>query len=348
MRSLKSQYDRLTALSTLLFTANLILSPLPLGSILIILFNKHRLDHLTLIVALALGPTFGIRCMRMGEFLNAMALSIKLRMIVEEARADKRPPLLLLRSFSNNQLTHAAETVFGIRLPTFMARAERGFLYFLGLATASLGRSVAIGNPSECLVFGQQMWGLEHFYVESDDKRWVDLFMIMARAARVILLIPETSPGIEREMHTLVKRKLTGKALVFMPPLAPKGMSNRKVARRWEDVRAFWEGKGMALPAYNPLGLVYRPNKDFSIAESRTLGPEDLTEGLKARVGELLPGSTMEATPLRDVMRQIERRGFRFLFRQQSDQPWSYQVIRTVYVFLFATMLLWAAHHYKP
>jgi hypothetical protein len=111
---------------------------------------------------------------------------------------DKRPPVLFLRSFSDDSLK------------TKTGRLEEQ----LQQAAMERGPFIAIGAPADALPPD----GAYRDYVDEDQwqRRVIDL---MARAA-IILILPGTSKWIEWEIDNILNRGMLAKTTIVFPPLS--------------------------------------------------------------------------------------------------------------------------------
>jgi hypothetical protein len=135
-------------------------------------------------------------------------------------RVDPRPPILYLRSFQDDQ----AFRLF-----------ERSLARFNGL-----GPLIALGSPGDA---GQPRGGY-YSYVSSD--QWKDRITEYMQRARIIILVPAVTEGVDWEIATIKNLGFLEKtALVF-----PHGLLERK--RRFEIVR---EAVADRLPAINALNI---------------------------------------------------------------------------------------------
>ena len=211
-------------------------------------------------------------------------INIRLALIRELSKTDERPPLLLLRSFAKTDLTDTCAHFFLGNRRSQMIEGGVAFSYFFGQAAAPTGRLIAIGKVKEVgghfagrLGYFGVMDEVEQLYIITDEERWYRVFLYLAEASRAIILIPEITAGVEREMSILAHSNLTSKTLVFMPP-TPKNVKGieefvrQKYANRWRTVREYWQARGLNLPDYDLRGMVYRPNADFSIQHCRVIG----------------------------------------------------------------------------
>jgi hypothetical protein len=132
---------------------------------------------------------------------------------------------------------------------------RRSYLNDLARAVQQLGRLIAIGAPDKVITdaFSKQ----DLLYFQSDESCWPHMFDLAATAARTIILIPGTSPGLLREVRTLRSSGSLSKTILFMPP-TPRGAIRwigeynqpREVAREWEHARNALTNIGIKLPEY--------------------------------------------------------------------------------------------------
>ena len=177
---------------------------------------------------------------------------------VIHGRSDKRPPILVLRSFFFTSLAYRPDQYGDYAI-------YRGHSYVNDFARAvdQFGQLIAIGAPGE--VTGVSFARQDVLYFQSAKATWFEMFNLAAQAARSVILIPGTSPGLMQEVHALISSDSLVKVIVFMPP-TPTGMINKwiirykepeGIARKWEQVRTSWRDLGLELPAYRNCGMLF-------------------------------------------------------------------------------------------
>jgi len=279
----------------------------------------------TLFLLLCIVPLVGTFCVAGYYHYLCEGIGIKIELLRESSREDERPPILFLRAFAETDLTETYARVYPCYCSRYATvRGGEPFSYFFGKATAHLGRLLAIGKISEAR--GHIMWHrlffsymdeVEHLYLVTDDERWYRLFDYLARSCRAILVIPEITPGVEREISLLANSALISKTVVFMPPTTAnfEGLCVKEVrekyANRWSTVQEHWRRRGLRLPDYDRRGILYRPNADFSMQAWQVLGGEPDDPFDYSRIGEAAVSLLREvgdssARPLSVILNHLE------------------------------------------
>jgi len=123
---------------------------------------------------------------------------------------DKRPPILFLRSFADDQVT--------LQQLGFWSRLMRGETpkrrldHMLVEHFARYGPVVAIGRPGEKSL----PFGAARIYV-TDDK-WQEVVIDLATKAGHIVLLADPTPGVAWEVQTMFGEKFRAKTLFLAPP----------------------------------------------------------------------------------------------------------------------------------
>ncbi len=193
------------------------------------------------------------------------------RRILHTARHDARAPFLILRSFGNDSLGVGPDCSLGDQ-PIVQPHS---FVVDIGLLTQTLGMSVAIGPTAGGL--GQDQF---HVIFSTSNDNWRSVFQFTADSARAIFFIPGITDGTAHELQALLSSEvLLDKTLVFMPPtpeiprlkLFSVYINPEIVRENWVKSQSFWRDRGLAFPDYDEKGMIYIPNRDFSIRRSWTL-----------------------------------------------------------------------------
>jgi hypothetical protein len=129
---------------------------------------------------------------------------------------DRRPPVLLLRSFVDDELLFDDEGI-----------SDRTFEEAVTDQLWGFGPVVAIGRPNETLPLS----GAVREYVSHDV--WQERVEELARYAVAILMIMEPTPGFGWELQDMARLKCLNKVVLVMPPLPFK-----EVERRWATLVA--------------------------------------------------------------------------------------------------------------
>jgi hypothetical protein len=161
---------------------------------------------------------------------------------------------------------------------------------------------VALGRPGEMYGAGR---------VPADEKTWQGTVARLALAATTILVIPAAHPGTLWELAWLKRSHCLAKTVLIMPqdPHAPSGHwiiregpeqifgtqweggHTFDYAGEWASARASAGSLGLALPAYEPQGMLFALDDDGSLRDQRPLsivGVLRQTPKLRASLAGLL------------------------------------------------------------
>ncbi len=265
---------------------------------------------------------------------------VKMQHEHELARQSPNPPILFLRSFQRPELTRGPLSVssssldFGLSHSSTATYGGETLAYHIGEAVSELGRLVAIGNHTEAFwtravddpmsipEIGSQA------YLISKEENWLEVFLEVVRASKFIIVIPETTTGIVREMKILKDAEFIKKILILMPPTPQAQMNESSNMReiypyfrsRWNEVRSILAGKGIYLPVYNGTGMIYLPNLDFSVRISEPLSKipykeemfpqvsnSDILMAIQTTIYKMLQSlPTVKGVPLNELVKRLE------------------------------------------
>ncbi len=113
------------------------------------------------------------------------------------------------------------------------------------------------------------------FWLTTRDDDWEDNFHLLARDAAAILICPETTEGIRREIAFLKDRGFLKKSVFFMAP-SPKARNwfvsgfiqyeePEARAQRWKRHREEYRVEGIELPEYDERGLFFTLDDDLQV-----------------------------------------------------------------------------------
>jgi hypothetical protein len=200
------------------------------------------------------------------------------------AEVDRRPAILLLRSFSestshtSDALPPAGWGAAGVQNGVLLGQRQKFEVYVLpelAPLLAGMGQLIVIGDkPAETATsaWGQpsvvevkstlQDWVSDfrnpHVAVcEVNDSEWETAFRDLALASAMIVSLPGTSPSALKELRALIEWKLTGKLCFVMPPST------------WGNFSGLWSSfrqamSGTSVPEYRATGMLYLVNPDLS------------------------------------------------------------------------------------
>ena len=105
-------------------------------------------------------------------------------------------------------------------------------------------------------------------YINVNDEQWFDAFKLLATASYFILIIPSDSKSLLLEIEFIINNNLESKVLVYMPPSDQDQYKYVKTV--WDRCCKYLSKANLNFPAYQKKGLLYVPNKDFSVASKNT------------------------------------------------------------------------------
>jgi hypothetical protein len=134
------------------------------------------------------------------------------RVTVEELiRTDKRPPILFLRSFRDDQIKLAPPRRLFFRWLFALGEPPPMLDHVLVEETAEIGPPLAIGMPGRPPPFGAARTYL-------DDEEWRAGVATFAERARTIVIVIDDTEGIIWELSHIRESGYTAKTLFLLPP----------------------------------------------------------------------------------------------------------------------------------
>ena len=128
---------------------------------------------------------------------------------------DRRPPVLLLRSFDDEALATRE------RPSDFAVSVEKA----IGRAVSGRGPLIAIGNPGEAAPDGHAY----RTYLSNDE--WQEVVLAWISDSQLIVVILGTTEWVRWELENICRQNQLGKTLVLLPPT-----DNAGKRRRWETL----------------------------------------------------------------------------------------------------------------
>ncbi len=230
------------------------------------------------------------------------------RLILLMARTDKRPPILLLRSFSKTDLllsprgsTYIQEGLSGLQVSAGGELMLAQIIEPLGL----YGMPVLLGDRP---FSDDQICDLNLLPLPCGDHNWRGVFEKVAYAASALVVIPEETEGVAAELLAIAKAYWS-KTLILMPPLHhPKGeitTGDDSYEKRWERVRVNLREFGIELPSYRPQGMLYIPDPMLQPQFEEILGEWSI-DSFSLALGVLFPKLSGTSEPLREVLQKLD------------------------------------------
>jgi hypothetical protein len=175
---------------------------------------------------------------------------------------DKRPPILLLRSFDDDHVEVSSRDKSSRELMWFLGQKPAAtFEVVLERLLKTAGPVIAIGRPGESL----PPLGAARLWVSNDE--WQARVMeLLGKCQRVVMIMGEIEgrPGLTWEFQRLLECGSPEKVVFVVPPV-----SEEVAAERWERYRALSLGK---LPPYQGREVVARFDAQGTCQVTR--GPE--------------------------------------------------------------------------
>jgi hypothetical protein len=275
-----------------------------------LLSGDRRLD-LRIMVGILAGVTAitlaSLMLVRAHQLLP-LANGLREDVLIEQARSDPRPPILILRSFTKSAYTSEPRPIAidwscdGYPVTTI---ADGPLVVDdLAEATVDLGLLMAVGGNDHRSVHKQ------YLTLEVADSQWLSAFEAIALASQAIFLLPQTTPGLTKEVQAVVNCDLMSKLLVFMPSTPtddPWGLFEGKYnyASEWQQVRELWHRRGFRLPEYDSKGMVYSPRPDLSVKRGFYLNGEWNNYVLREAILATLPVPYLKVASVSQLMRDL-------------------------------------------
>jgi hypothetical protein len=210
---------------------------------------------------------------------------------------DYRPPILVLRSFSDER------SKLGDELPTNVFDARGGKNPYVWQLTQ------ALWDWSRIVMFQLETFdarvSMSAVIIEPVND-WEKAVIKIAERSWLVLIFPASTPSCIRELDLLRDNGLLSKTVLFMPPsqtLSIKLLSlltgqiptQSTQADSWEQLRIELLGFGFEFPTYDKKGMLFTPTEAFAINNSISLNNNAYSW---KRLRELVPGPGVAEEPL--------------------------------------------------
>ena len=242
----------------------------------------------------------GIIAVAGGTFLGRRGKQLLQPTATELRSHDQRPPVVLLRSFGDDDLSVVEDvTEDGPRTADFEESIEDHF--------APFGPFIAIGKPGEKL---PTLGAARNYYADTE---WHDAVATWMKEARMLVVIPGLTGGLGWELDTIRHSGHIGKLLVLMPPRLPDKESSNGIKTGLEWRNSF-DGRGWRRVTPNEQSEDEETRWDTLRQAFAGIGafnelPEDCPDGLIAlhstRQGDLILLTGPEIAWERDYERAI-------------------------------------------
>jgi len=147
-----------------------------------------------------------------------------------------------------------------------------------GVTLEDIARTFAREHHLDYIKLGGQSRAEGAATIVSDNKYWQDVARVMMEQGPVILLVPDTTPGLSWEIEQLATAGWLQRKVTLLFPNVP----SEELDRTWNAFRALTAAHGVALPAFprnrewHPLAARLGPDRCRWVAVLRspwTTGP---------------------------------------------------------------------------
>jgi hypothetical protein len=148
------------------------------------------------------------------SFLRRAARWFSRASYAEQVERDPRPPILFLRSFQDDQVHLPERGLWRRWLRALLAPGIRGrrLDHFLVESFSRYGPALALGNPGE----KQLPFGAARVYCTHDT--WKDQVAAIANRANYVVLVADSTPGVEWEIWHFLTPAWREKTLFIVAP----------------------------------------------------------------------------------------------------------------------------------
>jgi hypothetical protein len=146
------------------------------------------------------------------------------------------------------------------------------FEQILRKAVETLDRASLYTSPLHLVALGEYdaaIFGAG--LAQASEAEWRECFAALTRAVRLIVMVPSVRPGTLWELSQLVGMKAWGKTLFVMPESLYSREAQVEAERLWQQVTVAARDLGVALPAYDKNGAIFRLSADGSVLGTRPL-----------------------------------------------------------------------------
>jgi len=258
------------------------------------------------------------------SFSNRMAIGRRIRRIVFDSTGRPIDMLELSRDPQVRLKREGLEGLLGRRLDLGEPRPDLTLLTFLGEARHQHELPfVGVSN-------GSSLGGVLRL-VHAPDDLWFEAMKALAVHARAILIVPDDSPSLVREVEHVMKLHAS-KAAFLMPPSDTTLEVRRDINKvyqfegldltsAWGDARDALRAAGVILPDYNRDGGILRSHPDGSLCE--VTWPWNIA-ALSLLIDRFGKGSAGDARLARRALRRVGLRLLRYPSPPGStmDEAW--------------------------
>jgi tetratricopeptide (TPR) repeat protein len=130
-------------------------------------------------------------------------------------------------------------------------------------------------------------YGVTRVYTTADDgTQWREIVRLAVERAQLVFIVPHLSEGVRWEIGYLIEQGALPRTLWVMPPASP----HFDVEAMWIEAEPMLAELGLALPRYDPAGMLVQVGPEGTMVESWPF--EDVwTDALLDRIEHLLPAA---------------------------------------------------------
>ena len=221
----------------------------------------------------------------LGAWLYRVGRRMGQESAAEATARDSRPPILLLRSFSDDHSLRVRRSGLLAMLTGRFTGQAVGFEEVLVRVFAAHGPVLAIGRPGEAL----PPIGAARAYIPAGGD-WKEEVRALAQRSAWIVMVLGSSEGFRWELDMVLGLGSPEKVVIALPPLTDESLQPR-----WEALRREFRNHGRELPpAFDPEAVLLSFSKHWEPVFS-------LGRGL-IRIGWLGSGAKQYERHLRDAL----------------------------------------------
>lgn len=176
-------------------------------------------------------------------------------------------------------------------------------------------------------------------YIDSSNMDWFNNFEVLASYSKAIIIVPELTEGLNKEILYIINNGLIRKTIFFMAPSyimfldhVDGSIEYDTRVFRYDMIRSEFSHKGIFLPPYDPDGKLFILNDDCTtMVEAISLAGKDSIESITASFDKVVCSIKEKAPSLQNVLpRLVLRRDFTVPFKSSEDIPgFNYEFSKT-------------------
>ena len=249
------------------------------------------------------------------QFVVERSLSIRLSRL--NAHNDVRAFILFLRPFNVRALFehNATHGIYGVNIP----RASVSILPILEQAVSTTAPMVVLSDVDTPI--RNRQWS--SLVVNSTDTNWRELFQLLARSCKAMVIVPADSPGLVHEITTIMSGRMLDRCVFYQPPvyyMLPDVVAHlgaeihadivRDMKTNWEKITKEYKQLGLELPAFDSEGSFFCFNLDASLRACKRIGSihgqDQIVSIHKTAFNYVLSRMNRTGRPLNEIIAQIE------------------------------------------